>query len=232
MADTQVWSRLPSGLIGNNLMNTDDPSTLYSWRRTCKGLRDLVNRHPALTYTLWEAHFRTSHRHEGKHPGVQLFTRDAAFYRELRLYFQFGAAPYHTEAELVASQEVKAKLSVVIPSMKQLRELYHNGILYQDFLELIANKDSLTRLMLRGRCVRKRGQCHGDDTTLQRGMPPRVRSDLLLDFGLLEKLAQLQVLRIANLLPGEGRNLGKAVQNLHSLKELDIAAASLNNAFH
>jgi len=64
------------------------------------------------------------------------------------------------------------------------------------------------------------------------GIPPRPRSDLQLDFGILEKLTHLQVLRLANLLPGEGRSLGKAVQNLHNLKELKITVASLNNAFH
>lgn len=116
MADTQAFSRFPLELIENIIMNTEDLFTLCSWRRTCKDLRDLVNRHPTLIYTLCEGHLRASDRSKGKISGIPVFTSDSACYRKLCLDFRFGGAPFHNEVELMASQAVKAKLSILMPS--------------------------------------------------------------------------------------------------------------------
>lgn len=235
MADAQIWSRLPRELIETIILNTDHLHTLYNWRQTCKEVRGLVNRHPALMYTLREARLRGRHQSDGVAHKRQRFTSNSASYTVLRLDFQFGRSPFKTQAEMVASRRVMEMLSVLLSSMRQIRQLYHKGVLYQDFLGPITGCDTLKRIVLREGHVRNRGQCgqcYHDAAVIHPAMPPRLPSDLLLDFGPLEKLARLQVLNVFSLLPGEGRGLGKAVQSLQNLEELHISAARRDHIFH
>jgi len=112
-------------------------------------LRNLVNRHLALMYTLKEAHLRAPDQSEGVIHKRQLLTSNSAFYTVVRLNFQFGRTAYKTEAELVASQDVNKWLSFLLSFMRQIRQIYRKGVLYQDILGLITDCDSLKRLVFR-----------------------------------------------------------------------------------
>ena len=139
--------------------------------------------------------------------------------KHLTLDFQFSTLPLRE----VASEDVAVSVHTVLRHANKIEAILHNGVLYQEILELIASLSRPKMLDIREGCTVS--NCVHKDETSETGYSGRPLSDFQLDFRPIGQMRSLRVLRISGLLPNEGCNLAKAIGGLNSLEELNISVA-------
>lgn len=253
--DPALWSQLPLEIRSIIIQNTADSETCKAWRDATKDSirlqRDAV-RTSYSTFTICEkdllrapkvhrrynwytssADDEASERNlkEAEQPKPQLvrelrrcaYQSFAPYIRRLHLQFYFASSD--RLKPLVRSEDVRHTLDTVLPEAKNLEEIDHHGVLYQEELEGIFEVRSLKVLRMR--------QSWNDTPCLcTEGTSPRPRGLWLLEWSRLFHLHALKTLSVSQLHAFEAVGLAKAVKKLRRLENLrvEIAKADIRAA--
>lgn len=151
----------------------------------------------------------------------------AKFVKRLVLKFQFDDYRDWRDRP-VTSEDVAVSLDTMLQNCV-VKEIFHEGILYQETLNRIAEGPELTSLIIRE--AWPRGSCVYQGDEFPNGFNLRPLGDVALDLQPIIRLKGLSNLHISNLLPYEGYRLARAVSGLPVLEDLQISVAFMSGLY-
>ena len=153
--------------------------------------------------------------------------RPSSVVKRLILKFQFD--DYRDWREYpVTSEDVTVSLDTMLQNCA-VKEISHEGILYQEILNRIAGALELKSLVIRE--AWPRGSCVYQGDEFPTGFNLRPLGHAVLDLQPIIRLQCLSTLRISNLLPNEGHGLARAVGGLPVLEDLHISVAFMSGPY-